>query len=95
MLLFLLQNNRNAINIPSPALVPSTDQPAAPSSASCRPLLRQIVATLPEDLPGLRDKALLLVGFAGAFWRSELIRLQIRNIRIGDAGLGETCSGGN
>ena len=30
------------------------------------PLLRQMVAALPDDLPGLRDKALLLLGFAGA-----------------------------
>jgi integrase len=51
------------------------------------PLLRQMVAALPEDLPGLRDKALLLVGFAGAFRRSELVGLQICDIQIGDAGL--------
>jgi integrase len=51
------------------------------------PLLRQMVAALPDDLPGLRDKALLLIGFAGAFRRSELVGLQVRDIQIGDAGL--------
>ncbi len=51
------------------------------------PLLRQMVAALPDDLPGLRDKALLLLGFAGAFRRSELVGLQIRDVQIGDAGL--------
>jgi integrase len=51
------------------------------------PLLRQMVAALPEDLPGLCDKALLLIGFAGAFRRSELVGLQIRDIQTGDAGL--------
>src|SRR3954447_18447344 len=50
------------------------------------PLLRQMVATLSDDLPGLRDKALLM-GFAGAFRRSELVGLQVRDIQIGDAGL--------
>jgi site-specific recombinase XerD len=51
------------------------------------PLLRQMVRALPDDLPGLRDKALLLLGFAGAFRRSELVGLHLRDIQIGDAGL--------
>jgi site-specific recombinase XerD len=51
------------------------------------PLLRQMVEALPDDLPGLRDKAILLLGFAGAFRRSEIVGLQVRNIQIGDAGL--------
>jgi hypothetical protein len=38
-------------------------------TAILTPLLRQMVAALPDDLPGLRDKALLLIGFAGAFRR--------------------------
>src|SRR6476619_1052549 len=51
------------------------------------PLVLRMVAALPDDLPGLRDKALLLSGFAGAFRRSELVGLQVRDIQIGDAGL--------
>ena len=51
------------------------------------PLLWQMVAALPDDLPGLRDKALLLIGFAGAFRRSEIVGLQVRDVQIGDAGL--------
>jgi integrase len=46
-----------------------------------------MVAALPDDLPGLRDKAILLLGFAGAFRRSEIVGLQVREIQIGDAGL--------
>jgi integrase len=38
-------------------------------------------------LSGLRDKAILLLGFAGAFRRSELVGLQFRDVQIGDAGL--------
>ena len=51
------------------------------------PLLKQMVEALPDDLPGLRDKAMLLIGFAGAFRRSELVGLHVRDIQIGDAGL--------
>ena len=40
--------------------------------------LRRMVAALGTDLQGLRDRALLLVGFAGAFRRSELVALDVR-----------------
>ena len=42
--------------------------------------IRAMVATLPETLLGLRDRALLLVGFAGAFRRSELVSLDIEDL---------------
>jgi len=51
------------------------------------PLLCRMVAALPDDLPGLRDKAILLVGFAGAFRRSEIVGLQVRDVQSSDAGL--------
>jgi hypothetical protein len=35
-------------------------------------VLRELLAPIPDDFPGLRDRALLLVGFAGALRRSEL-----------------------
>lgn len=44
-----------------------------------------MVATLPATAKGKRDKALLLVGFAGAFRRSELVALDVAAIRISDA----------
>jgi integrase len=50
-------------------------------------LLRQMVEVLPDDLPGLRDKAILLIGFAGASRRSEIVGLQIRDVQTSDAGL--------
>ena len=40
-----------------------------------------------DDLSGSRDKAILLIGFAGAFRRSEIVGLQFSDIQIGDAGL--------
>jgi hypothetical protein len=37
--------------------------------------IRVMVETLPKNLLGERDAALLLLGFAGAFRRSELVSL--------------------
>src|SRR5262245_66178901 len=37
-------------------------------------------AIMPSDLGGLRDRALLLVGFAGALRRSELIALNVDDL---------------
>ena len=37
--------------------------------------LRDMLATLPHDLRGLRDRAILLVGFAGGLRRSEIVSL--------------------
>lgn len=37
--------------------------------------LRDMLATLPHDLRGLRDRALLLIGFAGGLRRSEIVSL--------------------
>jgi site-specific recombinase XerD len=42
--------------------------------------LREILAPIGDDLPGLRDRALLLVGFAGAFRRSELARIAVEHL---------------
>lgn len=50
-------------------------------------LLRRAVFTLPESLRGSRDRALLLVGFAGAFRRSELVGLRVEDLTFTDAGV--------
>ena len=39
------------------------------------------------DIKGLRDRALLLLGFAGAFRRSELVALDIADLQFCDGGL--------
>ena len=44
--------------------------------------IRKMVAALPETLAGKRDKALLLIGFAGAFRRSELVDVDVADIRL-------------
>lgn len=44
--------------------------------------LRPMVATLGDDLAGIRNRALLLVGFAGAFRRSELVALDLGDVKL-------------
>ncbi len=43
--------------------------------------LKRMIAKLPPGLAGTRDRALLLVGWAGAFRRSELVALDIADVR--------------
>jgi integrase len=50
-------------------------------------LLREILAPIADDLPGLRDRALLLLGFAGAFRRAELARIAVAHIEDCEHGL--------
>jgi site-specific recombinase XerD len=49
--------------------------------------IRMMVAHLPDTLLGARDRALLLLGFAGAMRRSELVGLDISDIAQADEGL--------
>jgi integrase len=49
--------------------------------------LRAMLATLPPGLLGLRDRALLLVGFASALRRSELVALTVADVATGPDGL--------
>jgi len=50
--------------------------------------LRTLLAVTPDDtLAGLRDHALLLVGFAGGFRRSELVALDVDDIDDTEDGL--------
>lgn len=51
-------------------------EPARNAAALTIEDLRRLVAGCGEDLVGLRDRALLVVGFAGALRRSELVAVQ-------------------
>ncbi len=50
-------------------------------------ILRQILAPIPADLRGLRDRAILLVGFAGALRRSELAAIRVEQLEKTERGL--------
>ncbi len=49
--------------------------------------LRTMVAKLPDTLLGVRDRALLPIGFSGAFRRSELVALDLADIATTRDGL--------
>ncbi len=51
------------------------------------PVLWDVLSALPEDRSGVRDRALLLVGFVGAFRRSELAAMQRAHIGAHPKGL--------
>jgi integrase len=54
------------------------------------PVLREDLIAMVSDLSGpkgIRDRALLLVGFAGAFRRSELVSLDVKDLEFVDRGL--------
>jgi len=82
-------------NLPSPAQVSmvldglqktyGTAQQA--KKAATLETLRQMLSYLPESRLGIRDRALLLIGFAGAFRRSELVGLQRDDIEVTPDGL--------
>lgn len=55
--------------------------------AATAEILREILAAIPDDLPGLRDRALLLVGFAGALRRSELAAIRVEHLEARQRGL--------
>lgn len=49
--------------------------------------VRAMIRALPENLQGIRDRALLLIGFAGGFRRSELAGLAVEDIAVEKDGL--------
>ena len=49
--------------------------------------LKRMLARLPATRVGLRDRALLLLGFAGAFRRSEDVSLDVADLDFSSAGL--------
>lgn len=49
--------------------------------------VRKVVAGMSDSLADVRDRALLLLGYAGGFRRSELVALDLADVRAEDAGL--------
>lgn len=56
------------------------ERPTQKAAADTKPL-REMIRLCPEGLAGLRDKTILSVGFAGAFRRSELVSLNVEDLR--------------
>jgi site-specific recombinase XerD len=49
--------------------------------------LKRMLGKVPNTRVGLRDRALLLLGFAGGFRRSELVALDVEDLEFSGAGL--------
>jgi len=62
-------------------------EPARRSTALTTPEIRRLVEVCGDDMAGLRDRALLLIGFAGALRRSELVGLDTDHVRPTPTGL--------
>ena len=66
--------------------------------AATADILREILARIPDgesgtsELADLRDRALLLVGFAGALRRSELAAIMVKDLEVRERGLRLTLS---
>ena len=56
-------------------------------AAATASIIRQILAKIPDDPRGLRDKAIILVGFAGALRRSELAAIRVEHLEQTERGL--------
>jgi integrase len=48
--------------------------------------LPTLMLAMPDDVAALRDRALLLLGYAGAFRRSELVALDVEDLKFLEAG---------
>lgn len=62
-------------------------RPVRPAAALTSTEIKKLIATCPNDHAGLRDRALLLVGFAGAFRRSELVAIDHAHLRFDATGV--------
>jgi len=58
-----------------------------PAAALTSDELRKLLVGCGGDLGGVRDRALLLTGFAGALRRSELVGLDVADLRFGHHGV--------
>jgi site-specific recombinase XerD len=55
-------------------------------AATIEDFLEPMVAGLADDARGHRDRAVILLGFSGAFRRSELASLRIEDVKVQDEG---------
>ena len=75
------------ISAPLQGVMREHGQPVQKAAALTLPMLRQLVATCDRSARGRRDRALLLIGFAAALRRSELVALQVEDVTKSKTGL--------
>ncbi len=62
-------------------------KPVRPAAALTSVEIKRLLATCANDLAGWRDRALFLVGFAGAFRRAELVAIDVVHLRFDAQGV--------
>jgi integrase len=62
-------------------------RPVQPAAALTSTEIKAMLRTCGDDLASLRERALLLTGFAGGLRRSELVALDVGDIRITKDGI--------
>jgi integrase len=65
----------------------SYGEPPQGKAPAVTDIVRAMVEVLPATSKGARDRALLLIGFAGAFRRSELVSLDVSEVQFVAEGL--------
>jgi integrase len=60
-------------------------RPPVQKEAILAEYIRAMIATLPFDLRGLRDRAILLIGYAGGLRRSEIVSLDVHKDNTPDS----------
>jgi integrase len=75
------------IQEPLRALLRVHGRPVEQAAALSLPMLRQLVATCDRTARGRRDRAMLLIGFAAALRRSELVALRVEDVAAVAGGL--------
>ncbi|USQ74703.1 tyrosine-type recombinase/integrase (plasmid) [Roseomonas mucosa] len=68
-------------------ILASHGTPARPAAALTSAEVKRLLASCGTDMAGLRDKALLLTGFAGALRRSELVAIDREALRVTAEGM--------
>jgi integrase len=76
-----------AIQGPLQGLLRRHGRPPQKAAALTLTLLRRLLTTCDGTARGRRDRALLLFGFAGALRRSELVSLNVEDVRVDADGL--------
>jgi hypothetical protein len=74
----LSEDDAGLMNPDAAPVVAGLPVPIGADAASV--ILHQILAPIPSGLRGLRDRAILLTGFAGALRRSELAPIRVEQL---------------
>ena len=75
------------IQEPLQGLLRTHGRPVQKAAALTLVMLRQLVGTCDRSARGRRDRALLLIGFAAALRRSELVALKVEDVAVVAGGL--------